>query len=138
MGNADVDSLRIFASKALCKLINELVEKVKLLSSNRDKSPMFTVNNLADDEKCKHYTGFPNHAVFIVVFDLLKPGMNGENVKLVSAPNAHTGRERRRRLSGKEQFLLTLMRIRRGFSTKHLEWFFRIDQSKVSRYLSVG
>ena len=80
MGNADVDSLRILASKALCKLINELVEKVKLLSSNKDKSPMFSVNNLADDEKCKHYTGFANYAVFIAVFDLLKTGMNGENV----------------------------------------------------------
>ena len=133
VGNADVDSLRILASKALCKLINELVEKVKLLSINKDKSPMFSVNNLADDEKCKHYTGFPNYAVFIAVFDLLKPGMNSENVKLVSAPNAFTGRGRRRRLSGKEQFLLTLMRLRRGFSTKHLEWSFRIDKSTVIR-----
>ncbi|CAH3170053.1 unnamed protein product, partial [Porites lobata] len=111
VGNANVDSLRILASKALCKLNNELVEKVKLLTSNEDKSPIFSVNNLADGEKCKHYTGFPNYAVFIAVFDLLKPGMNGENVKLVSAPNAHTGRGRRRRLSGKEQFLLTLMRL---------------------------
>ena len=133
LGNADVDSLRILASKALCKLNNELVEKVKFLSSNEDKSPIFSVNNLADDEKCKHYTGFPNYAVFIAVFDLLKPGMNGENVKLVSAPNAHTGRGRRRRLSGEEQFLLTLMRLRRGFSTKHLEWSFRIDKSTVIR-----
>ena len=94
---------------------------------------MFSVNNLADDEKCKHYTGFANYAVFIAVFDLLKTGMNGENVKLVSAPNAHTGRGRRRRLSGREQFLLTLMRLRRGISTKHLEWLFRIDKSTVSR-----
>ena len=133
VGNANVDSLRILASKALCKLNNELVEKVKLLTSNEDKSPIFSANNLADDEKCKHYTGFPNYAVFIAVFDLLKPGMNGENVKLVSAPNAHTGRGRRRRLSGKEQFLLTLMRLRRGFSTEHLEWLFRIDKSTVSR-----
>ena len=76
--------------------MNELVEKVKLPFSNKNKSPMFAVNNLADDEKCKHYTGFPNYAVFIAVFDLLKPGMNGENVKLVSAPNAHTGRGRGR------------------------------------------
>ena len=133
MGNEDVDSLRILASKALCKLINELVQKVKLLSSNKDKSPMFSLINPSDDEKCKHYTGFSNYAVFIAVFDLLKPGMNGENVKLVSAPNAHTGRGRRRQLSGKEQFPLTLMRLRRGFSTKHLEWLFRIDKSTVSR-----
>ena len=72
---------------------------------------------MTDDEKCKHYACFPKYAVFIVVFDLLEPGMNGDNVKLVSVPDAYTGRARRRRLSGKEQFLLTLMRLRRGFST---------------------
>jgi len=41
---------------------------------------------MTDDEKCKHYTGFPKYAVFIAMFDLLEPGMNGENVKLVSLP----------------------------------------------------
>ena len=41
---------------------------------------------MTEDEKCKHYTRFPQYAVFIAVFDLLEPGMNGENVKLVSAP----------------------------------------------------
>ena len=41
---------------------------------------------MTDDEKCKHYTRFPKYAAFIAVFDLLEPGMNGENVKLVSVP----------------------------------------------------
>ena len=58
---------------------------------------------MTDDEKCKHYTGFPKYAVFIVLVDLLETGMNGENVKLVSVPNAYTGRVRRQWLSGKEQ-----------------------------------
>ena len=94
-----------------------IVEKVNLLSSNKDKSPIFCVVNMTDDEKCKHYTGFPKYAVFIVLVDLLETGMNGENVKLVSVPNAYTGRVRRQWLSGKEQFLLTLMRLQRVFST---------------------
>ena len=54
---------------------------------------------MTDDEKCKHYTRFPKYAEFIAVFDLLEPGMNGENVKRVSVPNAYTCRGRRRRLS---------------------------------------
>ena len=54
---------------------------------------------------------------FFAVFDLLEPGMNGENVKLVSVLSAYTGRGRRRRLSGKGQFFLTLIRLWRGFST---------------------
>ena len=94
LGNANVDSLRILDSKALCKPNNKLVEKVKLLRGNKDKSPIFSVISMTDDEKCKHYTGFLRCAVFIAVFDLLEPGMNSENVKLVSVPNAYTGRAR--------------------------------------------
>ena len=41
LGNTNVDSLRILACKALCKINNELVQKVKLLTSNKDKSPIF-------------------------------------------------------------------------------------------------
>ena len=88
---------------------------------------------MTDDEKCWHYTGFPKYAVFFAVFDLLEPGMNGENVKLVSVLNAYTGRGRRRRLSGEGQFLLTLIRLWRGFSTSRLEWLFGIDESTGSR-----
>ena len=88
---------------------------------------------MTDDEKCRHYTGFPKYAVFFAVFDLLEPGMNGENVKLVSVLNAYTGRGRRRRLSGKGQFLLTLIMLWRGFSTWRLEWLFGIDESTGSR-----
>ena len=55
-------------SKALCILSNELAEKLKLLLVIRTKVQFFSVDNLADDEKCKHYTGFPNYAVSIAVF----------------------------------------------------------------------
>ena len=41
--------------------------------------------------KKRSYTGFPKYAVS----DLLEPGMNGENVKLVSVPIAYTGRGHR-------------------------------------------
>ena len=91
------------------------------------------MNNLIDDEKCKHYTGFPNYAVFIAVFDFLKAGKNGENVNLVSAPSAHTARGRKRKVNGEEQFLLTVMRLRRGFSTEHLRWLLQNEKSTVSR-----
>ena len=85
LGNANVDSLRILACKALCKLNNELVEKVKLLTSNKSNFFLWLIWR-TDDEKCKHYTGFPNYAKFIAMFDLLEPGMNGEYVKPVSLP----------------------------------------------------
>ena len=81
----------------------------------------FSVDVIESDEKCKHYTGFPNYAVFVSILNLLQPGSNGKNTRLVSAPNSRpeTGHGRKRSLMGEQQFLLTLMSIRRGFSTKH-------------------
>ena len=66
---------------------------------------------MTDDEKCKHYAGFPKYAAFIVVFDLLESGMNGDNVKLVSVPDAYTGRARRRRLSGTDEVTERLLHL---------------------------
>jgi hypothetical protein len=137
-----INSLCDLALKAVQKAFNalsaankQLTEKVKILSRKKADGPVFSVDVIKSDEKCKHYTGFPNYAVFVSVLNLLQPGNNGENIRLVSAPNSHpeTGRGRKRSLTGEEQFLLTLMRIRRGFSTEHLGWLFRIDKSTVSR-----
>ena len=120
VGYATVDSLRDLATKAVCKRNNDLAEKVRAINSEKDIGPIFSEENLFDEETCKHYTGFPNHAVFIAVFNLLNPGTNGENVRLVSAPNAHSGRGRKRSLNSHQQFLHTLTRLRRGFFTEHL------------------
>ena len=59
-GNANVDSLRISACKALCKLKNQLVQNVKLLTSNKDKSPIFPVINMTDDENVSIILVSPN------------------------------------------------------------------------------
>ena len=64
--------------------------------------------------------------------------MNGENVKLESVPSAYTSCARRRRLIGKEQFLLTLTRLRRGFSTQRLEWLLEFTKVQSAEYSSVG
>ena len=139
-----INSLRDLALKAVQKAFNalsaankQLTEKVKILSRKKadHDSPIFSVDVIKSDEKCKHYTGFPNYSVFVSVLNLLQPGNNGENVRLVSAPNSRleTGCGRKRSLTGEQQFLLTLMTIRRGFSTEHLGWLFGIDKSTVSR-----
>ena len=140
-GNA-INSLRDLALKAVQKAFNalsaankQLTEQVKILNKKKVDGPVFSVDTIKSDEKCKHYTGFPNYAVSVSVLNLLQPGNNGENIRLVPAPNSHpeTRRGRKRSLTGEQQFLLTLMRIRRGFSTEHLGWLFGIDKSTVSR-----
>ena len=120
---------------ALSSANKQLTEEVEILSRKKADGPVFPVDVIKSDEKCKHYTGFPNYAVFGSVLNLLQPGNNGESFRLVSAPNScpETRRGRKRSLAGEQQFLLTLMRIRRGFSTEHLGWLFGIDKSTVNR-----
>ena len=96
-----INSLCDLALKAVQKAFNalsaankQLTEKVKILSRKKADGPVFSVDVIKSDEKCKHYTGFPNYAVFVSVLNLLQPGNNGENISLVSAPNSRpeTGR----------------------------------------------
>lgn len=131
--------LAIFAFQKAFNVLSatnkQLTEKVKILTKKKADGPVFSVDVNESDEKCKHYTGFPDFAVFASALNLLQPGKKGENIRLVSAPNSHqeTGRGRKRSLMEKQQFLLTLMRIRRGFSTEHLGWLFGIDKSTISQ-----
>ena len=96
MGYATVDSPCDLATKPVCKLNNDLPEKVRAISSEKDIGPVFSEENLFDEETCKHYTRFPNHGEFIAVFNLLNPSTIAENVRVVSAPNAYSGREQKR------------------------------------------
>lgn len=137
-----VESLRVLATKATQSAFNALAaanrslnDEIKYLRGKSHDSPVVSVDIIKSDKQCQHYTGFPEYEVFQAVFTMLNPGKNGENVKLISAPNAHpeTGRGRKRGLSGELQFLLTLMRLRRGFTTEHLGWLFGCDKSTVSR-----
>ena len=92
------------------------------------------------DEKCKHYTGFPNYAVFVSVLNLLQPGNNGENIRLVSAPNSRPGTRRgcKRSPTGEQQFLLTLMRIRRGFLLNIWDGFLELTRVRSVDSLLAG
>ena len=54
------------AFNALSAANNQLTEKVKILSRKKADSPVFSVDVMKFDEKCKHYTGFPNYAFFLV------------------------------------------------------------------------
>ena len=69
-----INSLCDLALKAVQKAFNalsaankQLTEKVKILSRKKADGPVFSVDVIKSDEKCKHYTGFPNYAVFVIM-----------------------------------------------------------------------
>ena len=132
-----IKSLCDLALKAVQKAFNalsaankQLTQKVKILSRKKADGPVFSVDVIKSDEKYKHYTGFRNYAVFVSVLNLLQPGNNGENIRLVSAPNPRPETRHGHKCSctGEPQFLLTLMRIRRGFSTVHQDGFLELTR----------
>jgi hypothetical protein len=82
---------------------------------------------------CKHYTGFPNYEIMKICLDFLRPGDNGENIVMKNSKGTQPGTGRPRAMSTHDQFFMTLLKLRRGFSNTHLAWLFSCDESTVSR-----
>lgn len=91
------------------------------------------------------YTGFPSIKVSESFFTFLNPGDNWENIRYkssassvyIDAPIENSGKPGKpRALKRKEQFLLTLRRLRQGFAEEHINHLCGIHQSTVSRIVS--
>ena len=96
----------------------------------------FISHIMASDRNCFEHTGIPNRNLFQKLFKWIEPAP--KNVKTWNGDNKLTpGRDPRGRTQYKitpfKCFLLTLVRIRKGFDTKHMSYLFGISQSHVSR-----
>ncbi|XP_062570542.1 uncharacterized protein LOC134232567 [Saccostrea cucullata] len=90
-----------------------------------------------NDMSCKFYTGI-TLAVFTIIFNVLKIKASSmvywNSTETNERQDSKTPRrEPKRLLSLKEEFTLTLLRLRRGFDTKSLSDMFAISESSVSR-----
>lgn len=131
----------------------KLQEELKEAKTLAEDSLNFRLNTFKDDDACmEFYTGF-TYSTFCVLYDLLDPGQNGENIELYTRTKCHNistyGHEDHIYcdiptsnkkgpppiLPFREQFFLTLVRLRTGFSEKHLGHLFGISASTVSRYV---
>ena len=82
---------------------------------------------------CKHYTGFPTNERLSAVYEFLNPGINGENVILYdNQVNKNFSGGARRAMLPFTCFLMTLIRLRRNFSVKHLAFLFQVAESTIS------
>lgn len=90
---------------------------------------------IASDENCFRYTGVPNVTLLHDLFKWVSPTAGKMKLwagKYKYTPGRHGGR-RRKILTLFEEYIMTLVRIRRGYDTAHLGYLFGICQSHVSR-----
>ena len=81
------------------------------------------------------YTGFPTMKSFLQCLALLDVGENGENIiyKGINITKKNPGS---RKLSVRDEFFLTLIRIRCGFFEAHLAHLFNIGKGTVNRIVT--
>ena len=86
------------------------------------------------DAACNHYTGFPTNERLSAVYEFLNPGINGENVIMYDnqVNERFSGARRAMLLSPFTCLLVTLIRLRRNFSIKHLAFLFQVVESTIS------
>ena len=129
------EQLRIVLNNK-CLQVDDLTNKNKMLQEKlnncgRKQNMINTI--LESDEKCKFYTGFPSLITLNDVFEFLNAGPDGENVVL------HNNKEfkgercgRKRTFTPFESYLITLVKLRQGFSVKHLQFLFESSEATIS------
>ncbi len=121
-------------------LANLKLEQEELTCRNAAlQARVFSVQRfLQSDKDMNFYTGFPDRSVFEAVFEYLEPGKEGENINYwhsVEDSTVHTNQNceehipkqgRPRLLDPKEEFFLTICRLRQGFKEEHLSHLYNI------------
>ena len=129
---ADVNILKSTWTCQHCKKENNITRAQKKEAATFS----FVSHIMASNKTCFEYTGIPNTVVLKELFDWIKPAT--EHLKSWQGRNKlKPGRDPRGRKAYKmspfKSFLLTLVRIRKGFDTCHMSYLFGISPSHASR-----
>lgn len=110
-------------------------ENQKLKDSASTTQPKhFRLEDIAnDDSLVRFYTGFPSYEIFVAVFDFLGPAVNKLHYW---GTDAIRSGKRNMKLDPKNQFFLTLVRLRLNARVKDLAVRFGISIGLVSRYIT--
>ena len=135
---AEIDRLN-----SVIQLLNtenkELQEKLNLYEE-KDKHSEFVHHILKDDETCNHYTGIPTVARLKEIFTYCDPGDMGQNMLMpnyIHSKDSSESRGRKRAFKPFEGYLVTLNKLKRGFSLKHLKYLYGSKKSTVGKTINM-
>ena len=126
---------------------SELKRKLAESASQQEEisSRLFSLDRFTSDTDISFYTGLPNYATFMAIYEFLNPGEDCENIRSRSSPDVNSDssddeenlpaakKGRRRKIRPVDEFFIVLCRLRRGFSERHLANLYGVAQSTVSR-----
>ena len=128
--------------------IKQLTMEIERLSAKNNslQAKVFSIDRfITSDKNVSFFTGFSNASVLESILRYLNPGKEGENINYWHSStddmtNVNQGSDkdapkqgRPRQLSPREEFFLTLCRLRQGFTEEHLTHLYGISQATVSR-----
>ena len=102
----------------------------------KDIRKKYFINEIEkSNENCMRYTGFPNIALLKGTFEWVKE--TASTIKLwdgqYKTDGARMEGRPRKSLTLYEEYLMTLVRIRRGYDIRHLAFLFGLSRSHVTR-----
>lgn len=108
---------------------------IELKDSNFFQRKLILESVKKSDKSCNFWTGIPKLSVLLFIYEWILP--LASKTKLWMGSKRHSNRSsshepKKRLLSLFEEFLLTLIRIRRGFDTNEMSFLFGVSQSQVS------
>ena len=128
------DSDNIVLNAGMLSRIEYLEAELKRLKMANTERPHFRLEHIThDDALVRFYTGFPSYDVFVAVYEFLGPSVNQLHYWGTSTTRS-TGK-RKMKLDPRNQFFLTMIRLRLNLRVKDLSVRFGISASLVSRYV---
>ncbi|XP_055999711.1 uncharacterized protein LOC125664666, partial [Ostrea edulis] len=117
-------------NESLKQQVKELQKEV-----NRHK---WSFQKIANDDKTRFYTGLPSFAVFMWLFNFLRP--KAEKMKYWSGPSTDKSSDRKRASAGSldliDQLFAVLIRLRIRLLTSDIAERFQISEGTFSKYFS--
>lgn len=126
--------LIIEENKKLKAKVKSLEDNLKATESTL-KNRTFGTHIIKDNnDLCRHYTSMPDYTRVSICLDYLDVGKNGENIIMKGASGSGNGRPRT--IGVEDQFLMILLKLRRGFSNAHCGFLFNCSETTASRIIN--
>ena len=133
-----------------CDLLSTVSKKESKTANSKGefsaRRRVFSVNRfLKSDKDVNFYTGFPGRFVFKKLYKFLYPETEGENINYWHSTRSYQLAHwkiqvscsytipRPRILGPKDEFFLTICRLRQGFKEEHLGHLYSVSQTTFSR-----